>query len=47
MAILMILGFLLLTSALAPFVGADSRDLQGRRNRRQFPLLPDEEPLSA
>jgi hypothetical protein len=47
MAILMILGFLILTSLLAPIVGADSRNLAGRGNRRQFPLLPDEESLPA
>jgi hypothetical protein len=47
MAILVILGFLLLVSALSPIFGVDSRDLSRRGNRPQFPLLPDEEPLAA
>jgi hypothetical protein len=43
MAFFILISFILVVAALAPRYGADSRDLMGRGNRRQFPLLRDEE----
>jgi len=47
MAFFILISFVLALAVLAPRYGVDSRDLTRRAARRQFPLLPDEDPLPA